>query len=79
MERYNSLVQKINALWLKIKAKFCENECFETMPNQAVIAAVIFTLEIAAAAGYNRISVGVHWFDQLVDAKAEKRKLTHRT
>jgi hypothetical protein len=32
-------------------AKFCENGCFETKPNRAVIAAVIFALEIAAAAG----------------------------
>ena len=40
---------------------------------------MIFALEIAAAAGYDGIPVGVHWFDQLVDAKAEKRKLTHRT
>jgi hypothetical protein len=49
------------------------------MPNRAVIAAVIFTLEIAASAGYAKLSVGVLWFDRLVDAKAEKRKLTHRT
>ena len=49
------------------------------MPNRAVVAAVIFVLEIGAVAGYGRISVGVHWFDQLGDAKAEKRELTHRT
>ena len=40
---------------------------------------VIFTLEIAASAGYDEASVGVLWFNQLVDAKAEKRKLTHGT
>ena len=49
------------------------------MPSRADIAAAIFALEIAALAGYGDGSVGVHWSDQLVDAKAEKRKLTHRT
>ena len=49
------------------------------MPNRGDIAAVIFVLEIAAVAGYGGESVGVHWFDRLVDAKAERRELTHRT
>ena len=49
------------------------------MSIRAAVAAVIFTLEIAASAGYDEASVGVLWFDRLVDAKAEKRKLTHRT
>ena len=53
--------------------------CFEAMSIRAAVAAVIFTLEIAASAGYDGASVGVLWFDRLVDAKAEKRELTHRT
>jgi len=36
---------------LKIQARFFENAGFEAMPNRAVIAAVIFALEIAAVAG----------------------------
>tara|TARA_B100001063_G_scaffold234090_1_gene251052 strand:+ start:532 stop:681 length:150 start_codon:yes stop_codon:yes gene_type:complete len=48
---FNSQIQKINSILLKNEAKFCEHGCFEAKPNRARIAAVIFTLEIAAAAG----------------------------
>jgi hypothetical protein len=36
---------------LKIEAKFCEYVRFKAMSTRAAVAAVIFTLEIAASAG----------------------------